>query len=460
MTPLLARRLLFPLTAALLAAVPGPAHPELDAFRTSKHGNPTSGAFRDQKYRPGTCLQCHGTLESTAGRGPSNAMALFAANDDGLCLSCHKTPLGLFPERSRLSRSTHGESSQVVWPGPKPKARRRADAGRCVNCHDPHGTKDAKGPIPGMLLLRGDDLCLACHRAAGGGQDIATEVTKVSRHPRPGGVEVVGAMPGPGCTDCHNPHLARREPSLSMSGVSGLLDGVRRVRPVNGAPGSIPRLAAVGPEDRTPTREYEVCFRCHAGTPDGPAGTAVSVASGAVARSQVASAFNPANPSYHPVEAPGRDTGIDLAAFAPGWRADRLVTCSDCHGSVGGQTRGPHGSSLPSMLRKRYLASAAPGRVEETDLCFDCHAWGAYGSVGAGPSARGTRYAGHALHSARGVSCHACHDPHGSSTQPALLVLRTPGLVSYRRDVGGGSCTVSCHTRTPPVSEYRLVYPR
>ncbi len=473
------RRLLRGLSAAaLLAALPLVATAGPEAFRTSRHADPVSGPFRDRKYRPGTCLQCHGSGGAST-MGPSNRMALFAANDDQLCLTCHRSARGSFPDPSLVTRSTHSQSPQVVWPGPVPRARPRGDGGRCLNCHDPHGRVDALGPIPDMLVARGDDLCLACHGAGGGGPDIASELNEISRHPRAtGGPVKGGALPGTVCLDCHNPHLARREATGALGGASGLVDGVRRVRLINGAAGSLPRLIPVGPEDRSPTPEYEVCFRCHAGAAGdsatvlaAPAGVALAPPSGAgavpaagaiaaVARGQVASDFNPANASYHPVEAPGRDGAIDPAAFAGGWRAGRMISCSDCHGSGNGRVRGPHGSSFPKLLKRRYPVAAQGAQQEPSDLCFDCHAWSAYAAAGAGLAATSSRYAGHTSHAGQGLTCQACHEPHGSPKLPSLLALRTPGLVAYQRDASGGTCTVSCHAKTPPAASYRLAYPR
>jgi len=192
-----------------------------------------------------------------------------------------------------------------------------------------------------------------------------------------------------------------------------------------------------------------VCFKCHSTAVALPARTSL-----------VAAAFNPANASFHPVEAEARNRGIDPRAFVTGWGPGRLVTCSDCHGMDGGGVRGPHGSRFPRILRSRYDVGTTDGPMLETDLCFGCHAFRTYGDGGARAEAAYSRFPTHGLHAARGHACGACHQPHGSVERPALLFLRSPGIIAYAQDRGGGSCTVTCHTTTGAVTTYLSPYPR
>lgn len=465
MIPVPTRRLA--LALALLAVLGGaaPARAGLDAFKGSPHGDPVRGPRRDPRYRPGTCLQCHGKPVPGGGAEARNPKSLFAANDNGLCLSCHQGEVGSFPGEQAWLRATHATSPRVIWPGPSPKARASGDAGFCLNCHDPHGRKDAKGLIPHLLLARGDALCLGCHGFTGPGADVASDLQKVHRH---GGVAVAAlrattTSPAPACVDCHNPHRARSDALDAAATLSGRVAGVARVKVANGGAGATPFLTAVGPLDRSPVREYEVCFRCHAGSATTKLGAETRIVAGGLTSATAASigaAFNPANASTHPVEAAGRDGALDPGSFVNGWRPERLVTCSDCHGSDNERVRGPHGSANPGLLRLRYPTSGAPEGVRPTDLCFTCHAYGAYGAATAGQNPRASRFPSHLAHSARGYSCHACHQPHGSASQPSLLTLRTPGLVGYTRTPTGGTCTVTCHTTTSPVATYRVSYAR
>jgi len=42
--------------------------------------------------------------------------------------------------------------------------------------------------------------------------------------------------------------------------------------------------------------------------------------------------------------------------------------------------------------------------------------------------------------------CGACHETHGSSSQPHLIVTgRNPGLNNYTHSASGGTCYPTCH---------------
>jgi hypothetical protein len=268
------------------------------------------------------------------------------------------------------------------------------------------------------------------------------------------------AQPGPTparhaeCVDCHNPHAARRDPVRPAApDAPGALQGVARVRISNGPPGSGPSFTWAGPDDTSPALEYEICFRCHS--------------SFAVLRpgaADVSVAFNPANASFHPVEARGTNRGIAPGAFVQGWSSETLVLCSDCHGGDTG-VRGPHASAHRYLLKARYVAEPGRRPVSSGDLCFDCHAFSTYADAGAPVSAQSqSRFnppnaaGGHAYHVAtQGLGCYACHETHGSPSTPNLVAVgRSPGIVAFTRDSAGGSCATSCHA----AKAYGLNYPR
>jgi hypothetical protein len=106
-----------------------------------------------------------------------------------------------------------------------------------------------------------------------------------------------------------------------------------------------------------------------------------------------------------------------------------------------------------------------PWSPDPDELCFRCHAYDVYGNdVASATVQSASRFnkpntsGGHALHVGElGVSCYACHDSHGSTSLPHLMVTgRSPGLLAYSSFPTGGSCTTSCHMP----STYAINYPR
>ncbi len=427
------------------------------AYKETAHGDKEQGVRRQRGVTPGACSHCH-SRPIGAVRG-SGEMTLFAPNDNTLCFTCHAETRGSFTGRARFSRSAHGLETGLAWPGPEPRARPTTDGGKCLNCHDPHGVRDGAGVIPDMLRLRGEALCLGCHGGGRGSKDVGAAFRQPYHHPLTGGqgpatstlrstgLATAGAPAAAGCSACHNPHVEavaatqRRAPAPPPS-----LQGVAHVRVTSGAPGSEPSTVPVPADDATPAAEHEVCFGCHA--------KVTARGGGSGARLSVAAQFNPANASFHPVLAQARSTDLDRAAFANGWTADRQVYCSDCHSGDDGRVRGPHGSSYEHILKKRY-PTVRGEKMVANDLCFDCHAFKTYGDPAGGAAVDRSRFPGHASHVARGDGCFVCHESHGAATQPTLIALRTPGITSFKPDMQGGSCTVSCHRTAPPSAKYR-----
>jgi len=214
---------------------------------------------------------------------------------------------------------------------------------------------------------------------------------------------------------------------------------------LNGPAGTPPGYAFVPASDTltAPVAEYQLCFKCHSSWTVQPPG-----------QTDMARVLNPNNPSFHPVEAGGRNPFIDPLAFTTGWSATSLVRCGDCHGSDFPQAAGPHGSNHAYLLRAPYDPSSMPRRMSEEELCFTCHSQDVYANLGAPAAVRArSRFnrpattQGHAEHVLRhDVPCGACHVTHGSTTQPFLMATgRTPGLVAFSSSANGGTCTPTCH---------------
>ncbi|HET9951363.1 MAG TPA: cytochrome c3 family protein [Candidatus Eisenbacteria bacterium] len=444
--------LLASLAALSLGAGPGPHRTSAEITKVLAAGP-----------HAGECESCH-AMHGPEGQFPE-LHALIGPDDNSLCDRCHTAPWsgGSYFGPMAYSQSAHGSSNSTVWPGPAPPPRTEPGAtGKCLNCHDPHGLTDAQGEVPGLRLLREESLCLTCHDGTPAQTDIASDYRLPFRHPtgtisgiHTGPTESLptdfGASPldrrHAECEDCHNPHLAYHDPPglPQDADISKVNLGVSRVRVLNGGPGAPPTFYFVAAADTLSPAltEYEVCFKCHSSWTTQPTG-----------QTDFARVLNPANPSYHPVEAPGRNPNIAFGAFTPGWTPSSITRCDSCHGSDLGTNAGPHGSNNRFILRAPYVADSQDRMMLPTESCFACHAYDVYANASSPASVQTySRFnepgagKGHTKHvDENRVPCYACHTTHGSTTLPHLLVTgRTPGIQTITVTATGGTCSPSCH---------------
>jgi predicted CXXCH cytochrome family protein len=411
----------------------------------------------------GECERCHTTHGDDAGIVYPNALA--GPDDNSLCRRCHDVPWagGSYGDDALYRGTSHGSSTRMVWPGPDPGMRVDVDAaGKCVNCHDPHGWTDSQGAIPMLTVQREEKLCITCHDGSPATRNVAGDFLKPYRHPtntwtgrHAGPNEVQPANFGrtpidnrhAECADCHNPHVSRDDGVQAPRGsdASKRTLGVSRVTVLNGTAGSPPLYSFVAGSDTlsAPNAEYQLCFKCHSSWTTQPSG-----------QTDLALVLNPANPSFHPVEAAGRNEGIAPMAFTAGWSASSIVRCGDCHGADFGGAAGPHGSIYEHLLRAPSPAGSSSRTMSSDELCFQCHSFDVYANSGSPDATRGlSRFnrpgagMGHAEHVMdQRVPCYACHVTHGSTTQPFLLATgRFPGVSSYTTTADGGTCATNCH---------------
>lgn len=295
----------------------------------------------------------------------------------------------------------------------------------CPACHQGHGL--SRSP---MLPAAQEQVCLACH---GTQTRLDQQVLRgaVSPSAQPALLSAVLAQPflhpldedtfserEPGrvtCSSCHSPHR-------------GLPEGR-----ATATPSGRPYLSPKNPN----RREHELCETCH-----GHRGATTADPL------DISRLLSPANPSYHPVVAPAIDRSPSIVPLLSG----REINCTDCHGNsnpVG--PRGPHGSSVPFLLRSAYTTVDGSGESPATyALCYACHE---RENVLDSP-----RFPEHRLHvEEENASCSTCHNPHGSVGNRALIRIGEDGrgtvaasgrsgrLEYLSLGPGAGACYLTCH---------------
>ncbi|MFQ6114445.1 MAG: cytochrome c3 family protein [bacterium] len=154
---------------------------------TSEKRECTSCHDREQSFRlidePETlCLTCHGQADADVVHAPVEA---------GDCIACHnphgtKNPYMLVALEDALCFQCHDQ--EEVKPDTK-YLHAPVEAGNCLDCHDPHGTKNRH-----LLVEPGQSLCFQCHYE----EDVKSS-------------EAHEAIDDMACYECHDPHNADNE---------------------------------------------------------------------------------------------------------------------------------------------------------------------------------------------------------------------------------------------------------
>lgn len=387
------------------------------------------------------CTSCHDPHKNDFGK------FLVMSNTRGaLCVTCHS--------KNQWNQASHNLSN-ASWDGtstdPWPFTEwTTVTNNACQNCHQPHSAGSGE-----RLLNYADEEanCTSCHNGHVAQKDVAAEFNKFSRHPimNTTGVHdaaepaVINARHVE-CFDCHNPHAARS----TGGAVPGPLTDVRGV-------------STSGNEVDPLNNEFELCFRCHGDSTNKPAALTTRQHS----QTNVRMEFNTANPSYHPVTGPGRNSNVPSLISALSTSSE--IKCTDCHNNNNGPNangngpNGPHGSDFSPLLERRYVTSD-PNSFSTGDyaLCFKCHSEASITSNQSGFP--------HGLHTGAGggghmggrvnAPCNTCHDPHGISntqgnvTNNSKLINFNTSVVSpnssgllYYETLGTyqGRCYLSCH---------------
>lgn len=407
----------------------------------------------------------------------------------------------------------------------------------CAACHSAHAAQAAP------LLTVASPLassCLRCHDGSGAASNVAAAYADPAvpaddpatrsfyRHDALAqSPHVPGGEPPPAsaadrhaqCVDCHNPHNATAAPAVETATgwtVPGRQAAVPGVGVTNGPAGATPAYALLGGvSGARPTREYELCLRCHSGAAtllpnEDPATSAPLPPSWWSLDKGVE--LNPANASYHPVEAAGTNRTPAMSASLAGtspyklWQlsVDSTVRCVSCHGDPSrfdtasppdpGSDLAPHLSPYRGLLIQGYRDRVLKSALEAYDaadsaLCLVCHAEAPFldsrspatsfeyharhvsGIAGKGPGGTDIDTAGAGEGNAICAECHfrthgtAAAYNAGDRSNPRLVNFApdvTPnakGVLAFTLTATGGTCSLTCHGKDHDGATYTAPTP-
>ncbi len=296
----------------------------------------------------------------------------------------------LTPNRDRaadFTQSVHGDPTKLLR--------------ECGSCHVGHGR--SKSP---MLPADISEVCFRCHGSPAEVsnakdekilsrsvemRDIQNEFNKPYRHP----IEETGVHTPDEDLPETNPSIPRHSECVDCHEAHGSLPQ-RMNTPL---PGKGVKVFTY----KDLNYEFELCYRCHSESANLP-----------VQEKNKRQEFSTRNPSYHPVEGPGRSS--DIPSLLSPYDVRSIISCTDCHSNDDpGGPRGPHGSIYEHLLNKNYyLEDGHPESEFAYALCYQCHL---RGSILGNES-----FSRHREHiETNKTSCYTCHDSHGSQSYTRLI---------------------------------------
>ena len=369
-----------------------------------------------------------------------------------LCLVCHQP--------GKWGTSAHAISTVATPPAiaiqisPGAKARLAKAPPRTIaatGCESCHGSHKAGGK---SHLLRSEEVeqnCYVCHNGVTTRKNIAADFQKLSVHP----ITLNSRAHSPDedpinpptrhvvCADCHDPH-SDNATTASAPRASGALANVTGV-------------TAAGGVIKPLINQYELCFRCHADSvARGPA-----TVTRQFVQTNTRLQFSPANQSFHPVEAVGKNQTSVPSLISP-WMMSSVMYCTDCHNSdsspnAGGSgANGPHGSIYAPILERNLTTLDFQAESPQAyAICYKCHS---RTSILASQS-----FKFHGTHVVNDqAACTTCHDSHGVADAPHLINFNTTyvtpssnGRLEYV-SMGPlhGVCSLTCHGKDHPATSY------
>ena len=278
---------------------------------------------------------------------------------------------------------------------PSPHVSAGATTDTCAACHRNHTGQNERL----LESVPQSTLCFTCHDGTGSRYNVAAEYSDVSVPVNDATTSSFysHAWPGPSthtsaredefsgvlnrhaeCSDCHNPHTLTPADAV-VTGTGWLASGS-----LSGTAG----VAATTPLTwRNPLAyEYELCLKCHSSYTQ-----LLTYIKPSEQKTDKAAEFDPANASYHPVLAPGKNTTTAMDNSLAGgslWQftSASTIRCLNCHGNgslaAGSPTwygkLAPHASENRGLLLANYRDRDLKPALEayssaDFELCFLCH---------------------------------------------------------------------------------------
>ena len=372
------------------------------------------------------CTGCHDPHNDEYG----DFLAVDGINSN-LCLQCHDKTGWTSSLHKNSAKPFHGIPRHWEHPGWSTVAHYG-----CQSCHRPHGAASDER----LLFFQAEEMnCVLCHGGSVATKNISAEFNKPSIHPvgsytglhDPAEAALVVSSRHVECSDCHNPHAANDEDAAGLPG------SLRFVKGINAGGSQVNQI----------TREYELCFRCHADSNY----AAHQYVNRQFAEINTRNEFDVSNQSFHPIENIGRNP--DVPSLIAPLTTSSLIQCTDCHnndagpGNFGSGPNGPHGSIYAPLLERNLsFADNQSESLSTYALCYKCHD---RNNILADRS-----FPKHKKHIVdKRTPCSACHDSHGVRGVPHLInfdrniVTPSSGGQLLFEDLGryGGRCYLTCH---------------
>ncbi len=336
------------------------------------------------------CTSCHDPHVDLYGQ------FLVATNQNSdLCLYCHQKNDWVNSSHKNSIATWNGSGNDPWFHTPYANV---AENG-CENCHNPHNSESHDRLLNSLTE---ENNCLDCHNGNVAAKNIQTIITTkpyihdvynyAGIHDPEENIPVQNRHVE--CEDCHNPHSSKLSAATAPN-ANGFIAGTSG-------------LNTNGTAVETIQYQYELCYKCHADSPDKPGSPTIRL----IEQSNTRLEYDPANPSYHPIEAVGKNPNVQ-SMISP-YTASSIIYCTNCHASDGtGAPAGPHGSIYPQILKYQYVtADYTTESYENYRLCYECHDRNKIINS-SGSFARRVHWR-HIV--AEDTPCNVCHDPHGISS--------------------------------------------